>query len=109
LSFTSSLRERKLLSGGHPDHLLDQVDAGDQLGHRVLDLKPRVHFQEVEVAVLVDDEFHRAGRLVVHGLGQRHRLLAHGLARRFASRKGEGASSTTFWFRRWIEHSRSPR
>ncbi len=24
-----------------------------------------------------------------------------------ASRKGEGASSITFWFRRWIEHSRS--
>ncbi len=26
-----------------------------------------------------------------------------------ASRKGDGASSITFWCRRWIEHSRSPR
>ena len=30
-------------------------------------------------------------------------------ARVAASSNGEGASSITFWFRRWIEHSRSPR
>ena len=27
----------------------------------------------------------------------------------FSSRKELGASSTTFWFLRWIEHSRSPK
>ena len=27
----------------------------------------------------------------------------------FSSSSGEGASSMTFWLRRWIEHSRSPR
>jgi hypothetical protein len=27
----------------------------------------------------------------------------------FSSRKGLGASSITFWWRRWIEHSRSCR
>ncbi len=26
-----------------------------------------------------------------------------------SSMKGDGASSITFWWRRWIEHSRSPR
>ena len=29
---------------------LDEVEPGHRLGHRVLDLKPRVHFEEVEVA-----------------------------------------------------------
>ena len=60
------------------------------LGHRMLDLQPRVHLEEVEALVLADDELDRAGRLVVHRLGQRHRLLAHRLARR--RRRGTGAA-----------------
>ncbi len=36
------------LAGGDPDHLLDEVDAGDELGDRVLDLQPRVHLQKEE-------------------------------------------------------------
>ncbi len=40
------LRQRKLLAGRDPDHLLDQIDAGDQFGHGMLDLQPRVHLQE---------------------------------------------------------------
>ena len=47
----------------------------------MLDLQARVHFEEIEVAVLVDDELDRAGALVVDRLGQRHRLLAHGAPR----------------------------
>ena len=74
------LRKAQLLARGHADHLFDQIEAGDQLGHRVLDLQARVHLQEVEVLVLADHELHRAGRLVLHRLGQLHRLLAHGLA-----------------------------
>ena len=46
----------------------------------MLDLQPGVHLEEIEVAVLVDDELDRAGALVVDGLGQRHGLLAHRLA-----------------------------
>jgi hypothetical protein len=30
-------------------------------------------------------------------------------ARKFGSSIGDGASSMTFWWRRWMEHSRSPR
>jgi hypothetical protein len=55
------LRKRQLLAGGDADHLLDEVDAGDQLGDRMLHLQAGVHFQEVEIAVLVDDELDRAG------------------------------------------------
>src|SRR4029078_9298010 len=47
-----SLLPLELLSPCYTDHLLDQVDAGDELGHGVLDLKPRIHFQEVEALVL---------------------------------------------------------
>ncbi len=47
--------------------LLHQVDAGDHLGDRVLDLDAGVHFDEVEVAVLVQ-ELERAGAAVADAL-----------------------------------------
>ncbi len=71
------LRDRKLLAGGNPDHLLDEVDAGDELSDGMFDLQTGIHLQEVEALVLAGDEFDRAGGIVVHGLRQRHRLLAH--------------------------------
>ncbi len=49
-------------------------------------LQTRVHLEEIEIAVLVDDELDRPGALVIHRLGQRHRLLAHGLARRLVKK-----------------------
>ena len=75
------LLERQLAARRHADHQLDQVEAGDQLGHRMLDLQARVHLEEVELAVLVDDELDGAGALVFDCLGQRDGLLAHSLAR----------------------------
>ena len=72
-----ALLERERLAGGDADHLLDQIDAGDELGHRMLDLKPRIHFQKIEARVLAGDEFDRAGAVVADGLGERDRLLAH--------------------------------
>ncbi len=75
----------------------------------MLDLQAGVHLEEVELVLLaIDDEFDSAGGVIADGFCQCHGLFAHGLAVA-ASRKGEGASSMTFWFRRWIEHSRSPR
>jgi hypothetical protein len=47
------LRQRQRLAGGHAQLPLDQVEAGDRLGHRVLDLQPRVHLHEVEAQVAV--------------------------------------------------------
>ena len=75
------------LAGGDADHLLDQIDAGDQLGHRMLDLQPRVHLQEVEALVLSGDELDRAGAVVADGYSQRDRLLAHFLAGRFVEQR----------------------
>ena len=46
----SAWRSAQRLARGDPQLLLDEVDAVDELGHRVLDLQPRVHLQEEELA-----------------------------------------------------------
>ena len=58
-----ALPEAQLLAGGDADLLLHDVDAGDHLGHRVLDLDARVHLDEEELVVLVQ-ELERAGAAV---------------------------------------------
>ena len=44
---------------------LDEIGAGHHFGHRVLDLQPRVHFQEVEGAVFVEQKLDRSRARVV--------------------------------------------
>jgi len=58
-------------------NLLHQIQPRDALRHRVLDLQPGIHLQEVELLVLAHHEFDRAGALIAHGLRERHGLLAH--------------------------------
>jgi hypothetical protein len=43
------LGEGRVLARGDAQLQLDEVDAGDQLGHAVLDLQAGVHLQVVEV------------------------------------------------------------
>ena len=57
------LRPRQALAAGDAQLRLDDVDARDLLGHRVLDLHARVHLDEVELVVLVQ-ELQRAGAAV---------------------------------------------
>ena len=76
-----TLLELELFAGGDADHLLDQVDAGDELGDGMLDLQARIHLEEIEAPVLSDDELHRARRIVGDRLGERDRLLTHLSAR----------------------------
>ena len=45
---------------------LYQVDAGGHFRNRVFNLNTRVHFDEIVVAFVVDQEFHGAGAAVVH-------------------------------------------
>ena len=70
------LPERQGLTRGDPKLPLDQIDARDDLGHRVLHLQARVHLEEEEPAVLVE-ELDRARPDVVHRPGRAHRRLAH--------------------------------
>jgi hypothetical protein len=76
------LVDRQLVTGGHQQLQLDQVETGHQLGHRVLDLEAGVHLQEVGLArVGVEQELDGAGVDVADLPGQRHRrpgdLAAH--------------------------------
>src|SRR5689334_3813312 len=48
------LGERQVAAGGDADLLEDQIDAGDHLGDRMLDLDTGVHLDEIELAVLVE-------------------------------------------------------
>ena len=88
-NFTSLLRELEVAAGGDPDLLEDEVDVGDHLGHRMLDLDAGVHLDEIELAVLVQ-ELDRADAEIFE---LAHRLrdgLADGVARRGVER-GRGA------------------
>ena len=64
-----ALLERQPLARRDPDLFLDDVDAGDELGDRVLDLEAGVGLEEVEVAGRVHQELERAGVGVLHGAG----------------------------------------
>ena len=68
-------------------HLLYQINTGDQLCHRVFDLKPRVHFKEIEIAIAVHDEFHGSRRGVANRLSQRAGLLPHRAPRCFIQKR----------------------
>ena len=52
---TSSWVKRQRQAGGDADLLAHQVDAGDGLGDRMLDLQAGVHLDEEELAVLVQE------------------------------------------------------
>jgi hypothetical protein len=59
-----TLTQRERLAGRGAQLLLDQIDAVDQLSHRMLDLQAGVHLQEEERArVRCGDELDRAGAL----------------------------------------------
>ena len=92
------------LAGGDPEHLAHQVEAGDLLGDRVLDLEPGVDLEEGDRAVLADEELagagadvaglaeDRLGRRVERGSPARRRGTARAPPRR-ASGGGAAASS----------------
>ena len=49
------LLEAQFFAGSDADLLLHDVDAGDHFGDRMLDLHAGVHFDEVELVVLVQE------------------------------------------------------
>ena len=49
------LLDRQRVARGDAEHLLDDVDAGDHLGHRMLHLHAGVHLDEVEATVFVEE------------------------------------------------------
>ena len=69
------LREAERLARRDPDLGRDEVDAGQHLGHGVLDLDAAVDLDEVRVAVAVDEELERADVLVAGGHDRADRAL----------------------------------
>ena len=85
----------------------DEVDAGHELRHRMLDLDARVQLEEEEL-VAVEHEF-RGARARRTRLRARTRQAASLICERSpGSSAADGDSSSTFWCRRCTEHSRSP-
>ncbi len=64
------LAERQRLARRHPQLELDEVEAGDHLGDRMLHLEPGVDLEEVDDALLPHQELDRAGVDVAHPVGE---------------------------------------
>ena len=92
----------------NPDLPRHEVEAGHELGDAVLDLEARVHLEEVVAPIGVEQELDRRGVVELDrcrpraGRSRRARLAVA------SSTAGEGDSSTSFWWRRWTQQSRSP-
>jgi hypothetical protein len=74
--------------------------------HPVLDLEPGVDLEEVERAIGRPQELRR--RRIPQPAAVATRPPGRGGAAARRVRPGAGASSTSFWWRRWSEQSRSP-
>ena len=70
------LAPRQRLAGGDPQLPLDEIEPGHRLGHRMLDLEPRVHLDEIELAAL-GDELDGAGADIADRAGGGDRRLGH--------------------------------
>ena len=85
------LGQRQRFACGDPQLPFDQIEAGDHLGDRMLDLQPCVHFHEIKAAALLGDEFHGSRADVAHRFRRFNcrfthlfaAFLAHARRRRF--------------------------
>ena len=84
------LVERQRFAAGHAQLPFDQIEAGDHLGHRMLNLQARVHFHEIEISVRLGDELHRARADVAHRLCRLDRRITHLLAARLVHARRRG-------------------
>ena len=69
----------------------------------------RVFISRKKYSPSCEQALDRAGADVVDGLRGVDADLADALAQLVVDRAGAGDSSISFWWRRWIEQSRSPR
>ena len=85
---SSTLRDAQRLAGGDAHLLAHDVDAGDHLGHAVLDLHAGVHLQEEVLAVVGEQAFDRARAAVVDRARGGDGDLAEALAQRGVDGRG---------------------
>ena len=80
---------------GDSDLALNEIEARDRFGDRVLDLDAAVQLEEEEVVAL-DDELDGSGAAVADRPPERDRCLVERRAE-CGGETGAGASSSTFW------------
>src|ERR1700757_527575 len=66
---------------------LDQIEPGDRLGDGMLDLKPRVHFHEIELAALIEQELQRTRTLIAQRADGSDRDVPHPLPQPWRDRR----------------------
>ena len=71
------LRIRKLLSGCNPDLLLDQINSCYPFSDRMLYLDSGIHFHEIEIAVLLQQELDGSGVLIPGSFRSLYCRIAH--------------------------------
>ncbi len=76
------------MAAGNAELPFHQIQTGDHLGDRMLDLQAGIHLHEKELAALIHDEFDRTGADVTHGSGGGAGRFAHGLTYRFGQMRG---------------------
>ncbi len=86
---------RQALAFGDFDLEPHQVDAGDQLGDRMLHLDARIDFDEIKVARGREQKLHCSGVGVADGAAERDGGVAHALSQIVVER-GRGLSSMIF-------------
>ncbi len=94
------LGKRQLFAGCNAELPFDEIEAGDRLGDRMLDLEPGIHFNEPDgvgpqLFAAVGDEFDGAGAAVINRFAAAT-AAAPIRARNCALMPGAGASSITF-------------
>src|ERR1051326_1182823 len=85
---------RKRFAGSDSNLFLNQIASINLLGNGMLDLEPRVHFDEIKLAMIVDQKFDGAAVLVSYRAGQFDRGIDHF----FAESRGHE------WCRAFLDH-----
>lgn len=101
------LLDRQRLTGSDTQLFFDQVNAGDHFSNRVFYLNTGVHFDEIELAVFEQEL--ESTCTAIADINTRFSATFADVATQFRVMPGAGASSTTFWWRRCMEQSRSAR
>ena len=86
MEFDVALRDFEAASGGDADLLEHEIDVGDHLGDRMLDLDARVHLDEVELSLLVE-ELDRSNSEIFELAHRVCRRLSHRAACRLVQRR----------------------
>ena len=77
-----------MFTRGNPDLFLHQIASINFFRDCMLDLNPAVHFEEIKMTIVIDQEFDCAGVLIPDGLRQLDRSVPHFFAQGIAHERG---------------------